>query len=104
MRQQQMRTSGSGALDVTITAPGSAMRVLEAKLALSAPGVGAVSFGVDAAAGAAHDLTLYAHPVHTGTDHYVTDLGWRLLDGDALTVSWANTGGVSWALEVVYEA
>jgi len=102
--------TGSGAIAISVTKR-HPFKVAEVRLTLGATAtdLGDMSVSIDSRMGSAYDHELAAPDTN---EDLATVTSWRYADpvptiifpGDALKVTWPNTGNKSWAVEILGES
>lgn len=98
------KATGATAINTTVN-PGRQWKFDSLSLHLSAAGAsGTLTISLDAAAGAAYDITLLSQDMTLVTDLYFQpERPINFKTGDALKIVWANAGGKTYGLEVQYQ-
>jgi hypothetical protein len=99
----KQRATGSGALSVTVNT-GTRTLVKELRLHLSAVGAGGnLTVTIDNGTNAVYDTVLLTQDMTSATDiHWQPTRPIELESGDKLIIAWANAGGKTYGLEVMY--
>jgi hypothetical protein len=94
--------SGTGPIAATIE-PGIAFKLQEVRLHLSSVGgAGTLQIAIDSAAGSAHDLVLFSQDMTSVIDMiYIPSNAVSIDGGDKIVVSWTNTNGRTYGLDMV---
>lgn len=97
------RATGTGALALTV-APGYKWQLKEVRVHLSAAGgAGDLTITMDAGAGAAYDCVLLTQDMTAKTDYFYHPDYPLVFDAtDKVVIAWANTGGKTYGIEVIY--
>lgn len=94
-------TSGAIAESIDFLTNGT---IREIRLHLNAAGAsGDLTVKIDSGGGATYDTVLLKQDMTSVTDlHYIPEKPVRVAAGDKLAIAWANAGGKTYGLEVVY--
>jgi len=102
--------SGTGAIAITAypftsesTSSGKNAGSFEIRLHLSAGGAaGNLTVDIDSAANSKYDAALEVYDM-TGVEDYVVSFDNWVSSGDAIVIAYANGGGATWGLELIWK-
>lgn len=96
--------TGSGALSITLD-PGYAFDLEEVRMHLSAAPTTSEDFtiDIDSTEGATYDTNIFTQDMATVQDlFWQPDVPIKLVNGDKLLLTWSNSDGKTWGLELIY--
>lgn len=98
------RSTGTGALSMSLT-PTRTFKLTEIRVHLNAVGgAGTLTVTINDNAGAVYDTVLVSQDMTSVTDIvYQPDIGHFCVAGDSIDIVWANAGGKTYGVTIIYE-